>query len=74
MIPKNATTFLDQRRAVDRGRLFSLSKKLFASTVQPIALRLVAFFFLDQTTSMKKPSPQMKIIKARHRSQLTDKH
>ena len=53
--------------------LFDLYQKLFAASVRSIALRLTAFF-LGRPISMKKPSPQINIVKSRHQSRLTEEH
>jgi hypothetical protein len=66
------TLYRRDDQTVDRGQLFGLYQTISAASVRSIDLRLAAF--LGSTYLCEKAFYQMKIIKSRYRSRLTDDH
>jgi len=73
----NQAPYNGSGQTVDRGQLFrwsrslfGLSRNLFAAAIPPIAVRLTALFWIN--LPLEETLIQLKIIKSKHRSLLTD--
>jgi len=59
-------------QTVHRGQLFGRYKHLFAALLRSVTLRLTAFF--GSISRYEEAFSEMKVIKSRYRSRLTNKH